>query len=123
MVDWVATETRPIACVIEARDKAPANEKMRVQRFRALMRQRAPACMVVPIHNGTRGTGFPGLMVLHAGHVAFLRIENGTRVPDDDQVEWLNRLDAAGFPCGVFRTGERAVEWLAVEGFPVGGCE
>lgn len=135
-MDWADLETslKPIPMfAVEAPDNGEATELRRVVAFRKAMRERAPLCRVVAIPNAAaRGQkalnqvrlegaafGFPDLMVLHAGRVAFIEFKNGTGRAADHQVEWLNWLHEAGFPCGVFRTARSACNFLASVGFPI----
>ena len=135
-MDWADLESTlaPVPMfAVEAPDRDPASELERVSAFRRAMRQRAPLCRVVAVPNaGARGQkalnqakregaawGFPDLMVLHAGRVAFIEMKNGKGKPADHQVEWLNYLQEAGFPCGVFRTARAACNFLASAGFPI----
>lgn len=122
------------AFFVQAPDKSGASELGRVKRFRKLMRQRAPRCRVVAIPNGAaRGLkalnqarsegaawGFPDLMILWNGRAAFIEFKNRSGKPKSHQVEWMNWLVGAGFPCALFRTAEAACDWLAGHGFPVG---
>ena len=118
---------------IEPKDSFPASELARVKTFRGAMRVHAPLCRVVAIPNAAaRGQkalnqaraegaawGFPDLMVLHAGRIAFLEFKAGKTDPKTHQVDWMNWLIAANFPCGVFRTADAALCWLESLGFPV----
>lgn len=120
---------------IEGTDKVACSELQRVKRFRKLMKRRAPDCRVIAVPNaGARGLkalnqaraegaawGFPDLMILWNGRAAFIEFKNRNGKPKDHQVEWMNWLVGAGFPCAVFRTAEAACDWLAEHKFPVGG--
>lgn len=133
---WADLETSldPVPMfAVEAPDSDPACELERVAAFRAAMRRRAPECRVVAIPNAAaRGQkalnqarregaswGFPDLMVLHAGRVAFIEMKAGKTQAKAHQVDWLNWLHGCGFPCGVFRTANAACNFLASVGFPV----
>lgn len=45
--------------------------------------------------------------------------KNGTKMPDDDQIETLNRLLDMGFRVGVYRTKETLLQHLDLAGAPV----
>lgn len=118
---------------IEPADKDPRGELKRVVEFRRELRMKAPQCRIVAVPNaGNRGQkalnqarsegaawGFPDLMVLHEGKVAFLEFKDGKKPPADHQIEWMNWLTRKGFAVGVFRTADRALTWLHEQGFPV----
>src|SRR5690348_14445569 len=63
-------------------------------------------------------TGFPDMMALAPGKVAFLEFKAVKGRLSDSQGEWLDRLHEMGFPCGVFRDADVAVEFLRANGFP-----
>nr|WP_280740569.1 VRR-NUC domain-containing protein [Sphingomonas kaistensis] len=66
-------------------------------------------------------TGFPDLMAIAPGKIAFLEIKTAKGRVSAHQGEWLDRLHAMGFPCGVFRDADSALEFLRHEGFPFFG--
>lgn len=136
MEDWGSLECPldPVpAFPMEETDRGAESELDRVKRFRTTMRKRAPQCRVIAVPNaGARGLkalnqaraegaawGFPDLMVLWNGRAAFIEFKNRNGKPKSHQVEWMNWLVGAGFPCGVFRTAEAACDWLAGHNFPV----
>jgi hypothetical protein len=64
-------------------------------------------------------TGFPDMMALApGGKAAFLEFKAPKGVLSDNQGDWLDRLHGMGFPCGVFRDADAAVEFLRSNGFP-----
>lgn len=119
---------------IEAADWSEESEVRRVIAFRRTVRLHAPALSVVAVPNAAnRGQwainqakkegaawGFPDLMVLAPGKVAFIEFKAGRTKPAAHQVEWLNKLHRLGFPCGVFRTSVGAMRFLREHDFPVG---
>ena len=62
--------------------------------------------------------GFPDLIALAPGKIAFLEIKSAKGRESESQSEWLGVLNAMGFPCGVFRDADSAIEFLRVQGFP-----
>jgi len=111
---------------IEPKDRDPADEATRVSIFRNVLRSVAPQAMVVGVPNAAnRGQwaknqakkegaywGFPDLMVLAPGRIAFLEFKSGQTMPAQHQIDCLNRLHRMGWPVGVFRSAGGAVEWL-----------
>lgn len=63
-------------------------------------------------------TGFPDIMALAPGKIAFLEFKSARGKVSDAQGEWLDRLHAMGFPCGIFREADAALEFLRDNGFP-----
>ena len=63
-------------------------------------------------------TGFPDLIALAPGRIAFLEMKTATGALSTAQREWLDRLRGMGFPCGVFRDPDAALAFLAEQGFP-----
>jgi hypothetical protein len=100
--------------------------------FRSRMRIMAPGVCLVAVPNAAKrsqwaaqrakregmATGFPDLMALAPGKVAFLEFKTAKGKLSEAQGEWLDRLHGMGFPCGVFRDAGSAVEFLRAEGFP-----
>lgn len=63
--------------------------------------------------------GFPDLVALApGGKVAFLEMKSAKGRVSDSQGEWLDDLHAMGFPCGIFRDADSAIEFLRAQGFP-----
>ena len=101
-------------------------------RLRSRMKMLAPSVKLVATPNGMKTTawsalkaksegmskGFPDLTVLWIGGVAFLEMKdrNGSLKPE--QVDWLNWLHRAGFPCGMFRSPDTAITFLRKAGAP-----
>ena len=111
---------------------ASASEIQIVGLFRSRCRTLCPAVSVVAIPNAAKrtqwaaqrakregmATGFPDLMVLAPGKIAFLEMKTAKGRVSEAQGEWLDRLHGMGFPCGVFRDADRAIEFLREQGFP-----
>lgn len=105
--------------------------KIQVQ-FRNRMRNKAPAVMLAAIPNaGKRSNwegltrwregmvpGFPDMMALWDGRVAFLEFKAGNGSIGEKQIDCLNRLMRQNFVVGVFRSADTAVEWLRGHGAP-----
>lgn len=62
--------------------------------------------------------GFPDIMCLAPGRVAFLEFKGADGRASLDQIEWLARLKDMGFPCGLFRDPDAALQFLRDNGFP-----
>jgi hypothetical protein len=100
--------------------------------FRSRCRIMCPAVALVAVPNAAKrsqwaanqakregmATGFPDMMALAPGKIAFLEFKAAKGKLSDNQGEWLDRLHGMGFPCGVFRDADRAVEFLREHGFP-----
>jgi len=119
---------------VEAKDKGIASETYRQREWVGHMHQHARSVLVFAIPNGTNipsfagrskvkaeglYTGFPDTGAHWDGGYAYLEWKDGKGDPSDAQIECLNRLVGMGYPCGVFRTAEAAVNWLASVGCPV----
>lgn len=64
-------------------------------------------------------TGFPDMMALApGGKIAFLEFKTLKGRLTENQQEWQERLSQMGFPVGVFRDADAAVEFLRAQGFP-----
>ena len=104
--------------------------------FRSRARMRCPQVRIVAIPNaGKRGQkalnqvrregaawGFPDVMALAPGKIAFLEFKSAKGRIAENQAEWLERLDVMGFPCGVFRDPDAALSFLESHGFPFTGA-
>lgn len=110
-----------------------AQDEMKIQvQFRNRMRTKAPGVMLVAIPNAGRRSsweglarwregmvpGFPDMMALWDGRVAFLEFKAGSGTIDPKQIDCLNRLMRQNFVVGVFRSADTAVEWLRGHGAP-----
>lgn len=116
---------------VEPRDRDNLTELARVRRFRAMFRKAFPKSRLVAVPNGgKRGQGainqaraegaawgFPDLIALGDGQVAFLEFKSGTGTMKPHQVDWGNWLDRSQFFVGTFRKPETAIDWLARQGF------
>ncbi len=109
-------------------------------RLRSRMKMLAPTVRLVATPNGMKTTawsamkakaegmskGFPDLNAIWSNGrgemavpgIAFLELKdrNGTLKPE--QVDWLNYLHLAGFPCGMFRSADSAIAFLREHGAP-----
>jgi hypothetical protein len=63
--------------------------------------------------------GFPDLIAIAKGFVAFLEIKDRTGRLSEDQVESLTFLHLAGFPVGCFRSVDTAIAFLRDAGAPL----
>lgn len=116
-----------------------ADSEIAIQtRFRSRVRIMCPGVSLVAIPNAAKrgqkamnqarregaAWGFPDMMALGpAGKVAFLEFKSAKGKLSDNQADWLAALERMGFPCGVFRTAEGALEFLRIHGFPfIGGA-
>lgn len=100
--------------------------------FRSRCRIMCPGVCIVAIPNAAKRThwaalqakregmaaGFPDMMALAPGKVAFLEFKSARGKLSENQGEWLDRLHVMGFPCGVFREPDKAIEFLRDNGFP-----
>ena len=100
--------------------------------FRSRCRILCPGVCLVAIPNAAKrtqwaaqrakreglATGFPDMMALAPGKIAFLEFKSSDGRLSDNQSEWIERLISMGFPCGVFRDADKAVEFLREHGFP-----
>jgi hypothetical protein len=120
---------------IDERDRDPASEDDRQAEF--VKRARAAGLRVAAVPNerqwGMKAWnrakrlgawwGFGDTIVFaRERRVAVLEWKNGTRMPEQHQVDCLNALHRMGFPVGVFRRADSALAWLRAQGFPAGGC-
>jgi hypothetical protein len=104
--------------------------------FRSRCRIQCPAVSIVAVPNGgKRGQkalnqarregaawGFPDVMALAPGKVAFLEFKAEKGKLSENQGEWQERLDRMGFPVGVFRDPDAALAFLRANGFPFMGA-
>lgn len=120
---------------VEPKDKGKASETKRQGVWVAHMHKHARKVLVFAVPNGTHipsfagrskikaeglYTGFPDTGAHWDGGYAYLEWKDGDGDPSDSQIECLNRLVGMGYPCGIFRTMEVAVNWLVGVGCPVG---
>jgi len=119
---------------VEPKDKGKQSESKRQGEWVNHMHKHARKVLVFAIPNGTHipsfagrarikaeglYTGFPDTGAHWDGGYAYLEWKDSKGDPKPAQVECLNRLVGMGYPCGVFRTMEVAVNWLASIGAPV----
>lgn len=100
--------------------------------FRSRARVRCPAVKIVAIPNAAaRGQkalnqarregaawGFPDVMCLWPGGIAFIEFKAATGKVAEHQAEWLDRLTAMGFPATVSRDPDHALAFLRDAGAP-----
>ena len=93
--------------------------------FRVKMAAQAPKALLVGIPNAGKRTayetrqrskeglvrGFPDMLVMFGGRTLGLEFKSGTGQPSDVQIETLNKLHRLGFPVGIFRSAETALDW------------
>lgn len=126
---------------VDPRSAADSGDELAIQvRLRARVKMLAPRVRLVATPNAAKRTawaankakaegmakGFFDLTALWSNGwgpnaipgVAFLEIKdrNGTLKPE--QIDWLNWAHQAGFPCGVFRSVETAIDFLRKSGAP-----
>lgn len=112
---------------VEPKDRGTASENQRQWAWVKFMRQHAKRVLVHGIPNGTNiasnagrakvkreglYTGFPDNGAVWTGCTAYLEWKNGRGMPDDAQIECINRLVEMGHPVAVVRTMEGAAWWL-----------
>ena len=112
---------------VDPRNAAQEQDELAIQvSFRRKVRELAPTVKLVAIPNAGRRSsyeqikrakeglvsGFPDLMALHQGRVAFIEFKSGTGSIDVKQVDQMNWLWRNGFPIGAFRSVETAVAFL-----------
>jgi hypothetical protein len=117
---------------VEPRDKDPASEHKRQAEFVRRCRARGWNVTAIPnarawgmkAWNAAKAEGAEWgasdlIVTAQGGLTAFLEFKNGSKTPEQHQVDWLNRQHRMGFPVGVFRTADCAITWLLEQGFPV----
>lgn len=104
------------------------------QALRKRLYYAAPEIQVVAVPNAARrtqwearrakqeglATGFPDLLCIWPGGIAFLemkRVKGGT--VSANQAEWIERLQAYGFPAAVCRGADAAIDFLRSVGAPI----
>jgi hypothetical protein len=113
---------------------ADKGDELSIQvKLRTTLAKVAPKVRSVATPNGARRTmweahkskaeglakGFPDATVIWPGGVAFVEIKARSGQPSVDQISWLNWLHQAGFPCGVFRSVDSALDFLRAAGAPI----
>lgn len=66
--------------------------------------------------------GFPDVMALAPGKIAFIEFKSAKGQASDKQDEWHIRLNNMGFPCKLFRDADSALDFLREQGFPFLGA-
>lgn len=112
---------------VDPRNAAQEQDELAIQvAFRREVRKLAPTVKLVAIPNAGRRSaweqikrakegltsGFPDLMALHQGRVAFIEFKAGTGSIDVKQVDQMNWLWRNSFPVGAFRAVDTAVAFL-----------
>jgi hypothetical protein len=105
--------------------QGPKDELGEQVRYRAQVARLAPKALLVGIPNaGKRSAwetrqrareglvkGFPDMLLMFNGRTLGLEFKSGTGQPSDAQIETLNKMHRLGFPVGIFRSAETALEW------------
>lgn len=135
-MDWADLDTPLYEAAqfpVEGPDNEAKSELSRVVAFRKAVRKAIPGARVVAIPNaGKRGQkalnqaksegvvwGFPDLMVLHDGRIAFFEFKAAKTQPKQHQIDCMNWLKEAGFNVACVRSPEYALGCLDSWGWPV----
>jgi hypothetical protein len=100
--------------------------------FRSRARMQCPAVKIVAIPNAAKrgqkamnqarregaAWGFPDVMCLCAGRVAFIEFKRADGQVSANQNDWLEWLTSDGFPATVARDPDDALRFLRDHGFP-----
>jgi hypothetical protein len=100
--------------------------------FRSRAKMQCPRVRVVAILNAAKrgqkamnqarregaAWGFPDVMCLSQGRVAFIEFKAPKGKLSDNQADWLDWLTADGFPATVARDPDDALRFLRRNGFP-----
>lgn len=111
---------------IDPTDKDKASELERQAAFVARFRKQCLGGAVVAVPNGSKrgqkalnqakkegaAWGFPDVIAILPGFTAYLEFKDGKKPPRPNQIDWLNWLTRANYPCGVFRTADTAMAFL-----------
>jgi hypothetical protein len=126
---------------VDDRSVADQGDELSIQvRFRSRMKMLAPSVRIVATPNAGKRTawaaikaksegmakGFPdvncywsnGLDEAAVPGFAVLEFKDRSGSLSPDQVDWLNFLHRAGFPCGCFRSTDTAIAFLRKHGAP-----
>ena len=125
------------AIYVQPKDKIPAPEEDRQAAFVSFVRRHAKRLKVYANVNGGKRSqwaagkakregmkaGAPDLTCFWTGGVAWIEFKDGRASVDtkdnEAQVSFLNDLHRADQKVAVFRTADRAIEWLRGLGAPV----
>lgn len=122
---------------IDPKDADPRSEEKRQTAFLRLAKALCPAVDIFAVPNGAKRSqweaakakregvkaGALDLVCTWAnGGVAFIEMKSGTRMPDANQRERLNRLTRQSHLCGVFRQEKSAIDFLRCNGAPFIGA-
>lgn len=100
--------------------------------FRARVRIMCPRVLVVAVPNAAKRSqwainqakregitaGFPDVICIWPGKTAYIEFKARAGSISKNQREWMERLTSYGFPAGVFRHPETALEFLRANGAP-----
>lgn len=100
--------------------------------FRSRARMQCPRIRIVAIPNAAKrgqkamnqvrregaAWGFPDVMCLCDGRVAFIEFKRADGTVSESQAEWIEWLNGASFPSTVARDPDDALQWLREQGFP-----
>lgn len=118
---------------VDPASAADPGDELAIQvRFQSKLRHQMPRVRFVAVPNGGQRTvwsamkakqeglsaGFPDSLCIWPGTTAYIEFKDRKGVIPDNQIEWLNWLHLAGFPCGVFRSAETAIQFLLDAGAP-----
>lgn len=121
----------PFHC--DTRAVADPDGELSIQvRFRSRARMVMPRVRIVAVPNaGKRGMkaiakvkaegmskGFPDTICLWPGTTAFIEFKPRDGHLEPEQIDWLNWLHAGGYPCGMFRSVDTAIDFLLAHGAP-----
>ena len=111
---------------IDPRNAKGAKDEIGVQvAYRSKLRTLAPRVLLVAIPNAGKRTaweareraregmvkGFPYMLALYEGTTLGLECKSVTGQPSDNQLDTLGRMHRLGFPVGIFRSAESALDW------------
>lgn len=117
---------------IDAKDRDPESELERQAALVATIKRTFPGVKPVAVPNGgKRGIkalnqarregvwwGFVDLLIIGpAPLMAFIEMKDGTKMPKQHQIDAINAIHRCGYPVGVFRRADSAIEWLRKVGF------
>ncbi len=115
-----------------AKPKPQASEIAIQTLFRSRARIQCPRVRIVAIPNGGKrgqralnmamregmALGFPDIMCLVDGMVAFIEFKAPKGRISDNQFDWLEWLQGAGYPVTVSYDADHALQFLREAGFP-----
>lgn len=110
----------------------PGDELSIQVRLRARCKMLAPRMRLIAVPNAGKRTawaamkakqegmakGFPDLIAIGPDFIAFLELKDRAGSLAPEQIDTLNFLHMAGFPCGCFRSVNTAIAFLIDHGAP-----